>query len=386
MLVFATLLSVGCSRERGVLDRDSTPSTLVIKLHAANGAALFRGVEVPATESGEDLKASIDFTRSEIFVIGALNEVLSHAPLTNASTAGGAGQTYPSAVPSGSKVFIVANIPAGDYAAVVAKTTLTDVQNYVSSMKDLNGGSGSSWKTVTLANANGQATAMGAPVGGVATAEVTLSPVVSRLELVSLTGGEDTEGRIVSFTVSGVYVDDFKPSYTYVGAGSGALTTMGMTTSDSDYTSWISTHAMGDEGTWESVAAVHPALPAASPDLAGTPVITELWGYNVAPDAAPKLIIKLTDVKYSVASDSYASTKEDIADETYYLTVKTYKDSASAPLTSFERGHVYRVGTSTNALTFTLDDLGLTPNQSDITLMAKVSVTGWVVDLPTAEF
>ncbi len=391
MLALAAVVATGlasCAKESGG-GNDVTPAEeakLVIRMTAA-GAPGTRAIESNATTSGADLMNAIDFDRSEIFIVGKTGRILDHAPLTAAAvytTEGpsATGQEFPRLVQSGSQVFILANIPEEDYDDVTSKGLLVDVMKYASSVKLLHDNSGESWKTVTLSNSDGSTALVSPIVGGVATADVSISPAVARLELTGVSAAEGTEQiHVTEFKVTGIFVDNFFPRYTYEGHGMGLgstalpsdLLSLEKSTDASVLTAWVTDHAMGDEGEWTTTASVWPALPSASPDAGD-------WGYNVAADAVPRLIIRITDVKYT--TDGGSTVNDDRVSNIYFLTVKGYNLNGN-PITAFERAKVYRI--SGESLLFGLEDLGETPNDDTGTLTVNVAVEGWDIVEPDAE-
>ena len=96
---------------------------------------------------------------------------------------------------------------------------------------------------------------------------------------------------------------------------------------------------------------------------------TQVWAYNVASGALPRLILKLENVKYTPDGEP----EEDITGGPYFVTVGSYNDGA---LTSFERGKIYKL----NNLKFNKQHLGGTPNMTNVTLTATVDIIEWVID------
>lgn len=405
LMALAALGMAGCAKESGGNGAVVNDVQMVVKIDAA-GAAALRAIDTPATNAADDLKDAIDFTRSEVFVFGKTGTLAFHEPLSSSSVTS-AGQDLSTLAEAGSTVFVVANLPQDDYDALgtwaAVGTSKSGVTGYVMTrMVDQNTGT-NSWKTVTLANDTGLVAAMGAVNNGKADVAVNISPVVSRLELAAVTGGEDSSGNeITEFQVQGVYVDDFFPRASLDGhgwsaAGTSALEAdkMKIGTDVTKLAAWISaTYNMGNENTvdWVSALVGSPGLPTVSPDDTHTAGITELWGYNVAPDAVPRFIVKITGVKYT--ADGGVTENDDLAGDTFYLTVTGYTmpdgtfdsgDGQPDPITSFERAYVYRIGTAANPFEFNLDDLQVEPNTEGITLTAKVTVVGWTIKLPTAE-
>lgn len=305
-----------------------------------------RAVEAP----GETAAGTIQLTGGHIFVIDPLGAV-THNEALNVAQATNTGQTLGAQVPADSRVYIIGNIPAADQAAIAGLTNWSGIQAATSAMTTQG-----DYTEAALANSNGAPAAITVTGTTTATATVSIKPLISRLELVQVKGG----ANIKAFTVTGVYVDSYYPSFTYGGSYSGTIFSQGQGGTFS---------GIGDAGTWAATGT--PLV--ASPDLGLGD--NELWAHNVASGGLPRFIIALTGIKYDDGG-----TEVDLGNTTsYYLTVTGYTG-----VTAFERGKIYRIG-GTNGITFDEDDLGLTPNPVDIDLTLTVSIEEWVLVTPNAE-
>jgi hypothetical protein len=202
---------------------------------------------------------------------------------------------------------------------------------------------------------------------------VTLSPLVSRLELVSVKGGTDDEdGVITGFDVTGVYVDDYYSDFDYTGFGAGTRKQQGQSTTFTGI-------GDGDDFSATNVSGVWTANPTAG----------KVWAYNVAPSPAftspvkpvtPRLLIELKNVKHTPDGGT-EQTLTNATGGTFYLTVTGYNSDSDF---AFKRGKIYRIGTASNPFVFDKDDLGLTPNPTNVNMFVEVEIQEWILDLPTA--
>jgi hypothetical protein len=329
------LFTASCSKENNGTGKETTQLSIKI-----SGVIASRAVEAP----GSTAVGTIQLTNGQIFVINPMGAV-TYSEVLNVSQATGAGQTLSSQVAADSRVFIVGNIPAGETGAVAALANFAAIEAYTSLMTTQ-----SNYREAALSNSDGQPAAIGTPVSGVSSVSVSIKPLISRIELVQVRGG----ANITAFTVTGVYADDYYPSFTYAGGFSGTMFSQNQNTTFA---------GIGDPGSWA----------AASSPLIAAPASPNVWAHNVASGGVTRLIIVLEGVQYN---DSGALV--DLTGTTYYLTVSGYNNLGS---TVFERGKIYRIG-GANGITFNPDDLGLVPNPVDIDLIVNVLVEEWVLVTP----
>ncbi len=185
----------------------------------SDGSQNTRAIE--AAGETDQLVANLVESRSYIFVFNALGNVVGTPTqlvkaeaIVNTPT-NGAGQVVES-VPANARVYVVANIPAFDVARITGYNTLDEVKKAVSDIETQNP-SQATYKTVVLANVGGSEKVITVS-GDTATVDVSIAPVVSRLELFAVRGGADGEGnRITAFTVAGVYIDNYFAQFAYDG-------------------------------------------------------------------------------------------------------------------------------------------------------------------------
>ncbi len=272
-----------------------------------------------------------------------------------------AGQRLTQQVPSDSRVYIVGNIPTDAATALPACTTFSQVQAAVSAISTQNDAV-DKYKTAALANKTGQPSTISQVTAATSTdpavylANIVLTPLISRLELLSVLGGANAGGdAITAFKVTGVFLDDDYPQFTFGGSSAG--------TQHSQLQSTTFTGVTGDTGSW--------AANTVGGDLIATPGTGKVWAYNVASGSVTRLIVRLEDVKWQPSGGA----EIDLTGTVYYLTVTSYTG-----ITSFARGTIYRVGVSGESdFVFTPDDLELEPNPINVLLDVKVAIEEWTV-------
>ncbi len=375
-VALAAMVFASCSNEQNdsLDDGANKPAHLSIKLAGVVNSNSLRSIEA----AGTDTTGTILLENGHIFILTPTGTVTHDEPLKVDEATNGTGQRLLQDVPSDSRVYIIGNIPAD--VDVDALNTLANIQEAVGAMT-----SQTNYRKAALANAEGtpvQITLNGNPFDNdpvttvEATVTVSINPVISRLELGRVTGSE----KVTGFTVEGVYVDNWYPSFTYGGLFSGAAF-------DQKQDTTFTLNTLKDVGIW-------PATSANSNDLVTNPFyaiskVDSVWAYNVAAGGLPRLIIKLTNVSYMVDHDKDTNTAEiEVTDPaTLYLTVTGYTDT-DGPITEFKRGRIYNIGGNTDGdgkgIVFDPDDTGLTPNPVGVTLDVTVGIKEWEIRYPTA--
>ncbi len=346
---------VGCSKD-GTNSIDDSNTRLIIKIDGVSGSNT-RATEGAAQED----QIAIDYPNSHVFVVNSRGEVVTSETLTSDAAPDGAGQEIAEPVPTNSKVYVVANVPAADYDAdeFKALATLDDVKaltSHISTQTD--------YKHPTLANLNAEAEDI-VPVADAnpgdeyssAEVDVTIAPVISRLELhgVQAKAEDDRLGMITAFTVTGIYVDSYFPLFAYDGFAIEDQDPLELGQQD-DFAQSVA-DKMGNEGNWPG--------PVAKPTQG-------VWAYQVSPGGMPRFIIALTGVKYNQPS---GGAEVDRSTETLYLTLTEYTGMTEP---NFLAGKVYRVGTSGKELKFGPENLWETPNPDPKAgLKVNVTVEDW---------
>jgi hypothetical protein len=362
LAVLATaVIFTSCSKEE-------TPSDQ-IKATIRLAGISSRAIEAPApgTAPGETPTGTITLRNGHVFVINQSNVVTSSVPLNVTEAQSVAGQEI-GGIPSTSRIYVVGNIPATLLSAVTGQSTLNGILTLVSDIEVLEG---YNYTGVVLANNNGlpavmdnvTAAAPGSGNYGTADVSITLSPLISRLELVQVQGA----GNILSFDVTGVFVDDYHTGFTWSGGNSGNsganglnFYTHGQATPILAYAPWFH-----DAGEWPS------------DNLVATPatvlIPNAVWAYNLPSRGLPRLFIRLENV---TAAAGFLVDPNKV----YYVTVTGYTGLGSA---TFERGKIYRIG-GANGITFDETQIAEVPNPDGVDLTLTVLIQEWQIVTPGA--
>lgn len=302
-------------------------------------------------DAGKVAAGTIKLKNGHIFVLDAIGNVL-HNETLNVSQATSTGQVLSSTVSTNSRIFVIANIPTSDVSTVSGLRSLSAINAATSLMTTQ-----SDYTEAALANVNNVPASITPGADNTASANVSINPLISRLELTQV----KASGDITAFDVTGVYIDDYYPSFTYGGLYSGDIVSQGTSTTF---------NGIGDVGTW------------AASGLIAAPASNKVWAHNVASGGLPRFIIRIENVKWNPGLSSGGGSGEVPLVGTYYLTVTGYNNGN---LTTFERGKIYRIG-AVNGIEFDQDDLGLAPNPVDVTFTMNVLIEEWVLETPTADF
>jgi len=275
--------------------------------------------------------------------------------------------------PSVASVYVVANVPKTGVTMPTAPTTTTlDAVNLtVMNIADQQTANAAS---VVLANTGKKVESTFTKTGNASngnaqfTATVVLTPIVSRIQIAKVS--VDTDGTISSFTLEGIYIDNF---YTTMSIG-GAFST---DISNAGNIALLESSILKDvnaEGMVQNPGNVSPTQ--VSP--------LQVYGYQLFPTKAPEapadqlsnvpyIILKLTHVKKS------STATRDISDsETYYVAVKAYKTdvtppTASTTITEFLAGKIYTIAN----IPVSEKNLVTDPTKSLINVTVNVTIEDW---------
>ncbi|MDR0334114.1 MAG: hypothetical protein LBI15_11730 [Dysgonamonadaceae bacterium] len=361
----AAMLFSACSKE----EVDNSTTTLTVKVEAAAS----RAIQAPGTTN------PITLANGVIFLL-APDGTVNSATALNPSQVMGSGQVF-TGVPSSSRVFIVANAPAAAQTALLAATSFADIQAVTT---DALGYQSTLYSNVALSNADGYPAHITIVNPATATVNVSISPVIARLELAGITGGEYTDPantqnmtRIVGFEVLGVFLDSYFPEFTYTGGGYGTLVEINQT------------EVANPAVTWTGIQD-RPTAPATAWTASGTPPIAipgagQVWGYNVPATTLSPLVIAVHIVTYETSTDG--GTTWVAGSGSYmgiqYITVSGFNVTIGGNTglaTQFDRGHIYQIPAS--GLVFTTNNLHETPNPVDVDLTVNVTIQNWTL-VPT---
>lgn len=369
IFTIATALALGmasCSGNGPGGDGPGEKTNLIIKLEKAK-VPHTRATEAPATTADP----AITDARSVIFVADDQDNIVQAVGLVEAEATGSTGQVIPTAVPVGSSVYIVANIPAGEETAIKGKRTLADVKAYTSAISTQSG-----FSTPTMANVDGVEADV-QTTGGTQTITVRIEPLIARLEIVAMQAKADAAGNTVTgFKVTGVYVSEYYPNFDYTGtapAGDAMVSLKAGLEAAGDataiaavYTGWAS--YMKDEGSWAATG---------TPLVAGEPGgANRVWAYNLVGKGTPHIIFKLEGIEYTNAGGQTVTLSG-----ARYITVEGYEGLS----TGFAHGSVYRIGkidtvTGDSNFQFDFSHLNGDPYEESVGLTVKVDVVPWVIN------
>ena len=220
---------------------------------------------------------------------------------------------------------------------------------------------------------------------------------------------ETIQGRFVGWTLTGVFVDNTFANFTYGGFGTEARF-LGMRTAPQ-----VAAHLAANEvpyyvvGSWPA----DPATMIARPNVANN----DVWAFNVAsglvyaggtalvpgpgvtqPRHVPRLIIRLENISWLPHPD-YDWRIDDNGDPITGDPVAANNFGAPIPITAndgvrfitvtgytgvpvFERGNIYRIGTTvpnSDGFTFTLDDIYdiIVINPEDVNVRVRIEIQPW---------
>lgn len=306
----------------------------------------------------------------------------------NNSAIGFNGQTLAGKYPASARIYIIGNFP-DEYngAAPDLKGNLSSVASLSNDDPGLtvklkgiqgefdtdNDGTPETdyYKIAAMANSNGQPASVQITGTGKGRVDVSLKPLMSRIELHKLltkpyTNSDNHEVTIKGFKVTGVYVDSYDNAFTFTGAPAGDRRELRQATDDPNgvYADIAADKLSNKEGAtsiFESSSSICTAVAATG----------KVWAYQVSACKLPRFIIGISDVTYEI--NNAGSITTGAINDQKYITVSGYNG-----INEFERGKIYRVG-GTDGITFTLDDLYDTPNPENVDLTVYVTVEDWVL-------
>ena len=281
----------------------------------------------------------LTISNGHIFVLDQSGTVVANMPMNVAQATGATGQAV-GTVATNSRVYVLANVPAG-----VEPATLNTWDRIRQTTVTISASQQNNHANAALANVSGQPAAItvtGAGAAATGSATVEVNPLFSRMELTNVVG----TGAITAYTVAGVYIDSYFDSFNLDGSPSGQIHYQAQST---NLAGW-----RGDTGTW--------AATGTPGNLTASPGAGQVWAQHVASADLPRFILRLTGV--STTAGPQAGDR--------YVTVTGYT-GAGAPA-RFERGRIYQVGT----ITFNENNLAMTPNSTYVPLNVMVRMVDWV--------
>ncbi|MDR1671217.1 MAG: hypothetical protein LBR57_01715 [Alistipes sp.] len=330
VIALGAVAFASCSRDTGVKTLSGEPLlSLNIKLEGMTDPGATRMTEA-AGQTGQ-----LVLSNGHIFVIDPAGTVIANAVMNVTTATSAAGQTVNAAVATNSRVYILGNIPSN-----VDVTTLTTFERIRQTAVTISTSQQNNYRNAAMANTSGQPAAITVS-GTTGSVTVEINPLYSRLELNEVRGGP----TITGFTVTGVFVDSYFPSFTLTGDSSGPIRYQSQSTNFAG--------VMGDTGNWVATGAAG--------NMFAVPAAGQVWAYHMASADLPRIIVRLENV----------TTTGTPQPGTRYLTVTGY--SGQAP-TRFERGRIYQI----TSLTFTDQQLAATPNPTHVPITVIVRQVDWI--------
>lgn len=357
--IFASALAVtmifSCVNDK--VDKPEGDSTIVLKVSTMFGSRA--NVDEVATGYETPINSGYVF-----FVSGT--EVTSAGAINSSEIVSDEGQKF-TIDNQATDIYVFGNTPTGFDGATYVGGTLADLLAVAFNVSTQNAS--------TTGNGLGEIFMYGtAPidysnkvtVGTIVDAiqvEIALIPSVARLEFEGI--GLKTATVITGYTIAGIYLDYFYPQFTAAGTAAG---TMLMSATADDITGRTG-YDWAKEMSSEVVLTPDPG----NPDMiAGS---GKVWAYQVAPGATPRIIIRVTDVKYK----PNVSDPEETLDGDRFITVAGWNNDSGSLIGAFVKGNVYHA----ENILFDIDDLKRNPNPGEIDLYVKVTSTPWNINLVT---
>jgi hypothetical protein len=324
-----------CSRESAIRGDEGAGEllSLNIKLDGLIDPVAESRMTEAAGQTGQ-----LAISNGHIFVIDPAGTVISGAAMNVAAATSATGQTITTPVATNSRVYVLGNIPNG-----VDVTTLTTFERIRQTAVTISTSQQNNYRQAAMANVSGQPANV-TVTGTTGNVTVEISPLFSRMELNEVRGG----ATITGFTVTGVFVDSYFPSFTLTGDSSGSIRYQSQSTNFAG--------VMGDTGNWVATGAAG--------NMVAVPATGQVWAYHTASADVPRFIVRLENITSS--STTITGTR--------YITVTGYTGLSS---NRFERGRIYQVPT----ITFNETQLATTPNPTHVPITVVVRQVDWI---PTA--
>jgi hypothetical protein len=346
-------------------------TSIVVKIANVQNAET-RNVE--GTGSANVVAALTTDSRIYVYVLRADGTKEHGEALTNAEATTGKTLKDGAFFSDESEVFVLANIPADiTDAELAAAANLTDIKALSSAITYDNSVAVSKdnieYLTPPMANVDGVPATLGAATGGVATAAVRIAPVIARIELVQITGGQSIVAGAGSFQVGGGSLANSYADYTM-----GGSYPAGATYNDNGNVKFDTTPA----GWFCDVPATALACSALKKVV---PATGKVWAYHAAGNAsAPIFIVKISGetAYYPMLTEdpvTYDTLNPTSINEDRYLSISSYTSSDADWTGEFKAGRIYKIAD----LPYNFNQLAETPNPDAVTIQVTVTVDQWVV-------
>jgi hypothetical protein len=378
-IAFAAIAAVltGCSKENPSTETET----------GTDERSVFMKIDIPETRApGHHVEDNSDVVVGDacIYFTNGINGVISHVVIdfanpsdpykSSTKTVGiataKAGFEVASLPGSVTRVSVVGNMGTGYNYAAISNISQIDPSVTVLGQYDTAGGVAN----VTLFGRSVGAFTAVAGQPGKYTTKVVLEPVGSRLEVgrITATNTAANVSNIKSFTVGGIFINNYYGQMAIDGSSASAITDNGST--ESNYTaSYYATNAAAliDETAFFALDDATTYGPVTGAD------VSDVWGYNLlapsfttpAAPVAPHIVVKIQDV---VIEDGTALGDAVSYAGEWWLTVRNFYDNG-VKITSLDNGYVYRI----KSLAFNESNLTELPEMNTIDLKVEVTPIKW---------
>lgn len=274
--------------------------------------------------------------------------------------ASGSGYLFSNVSGEVTKVYLIGNMPSTiSDSDVRSKTTFAKLKELTAGIETQ-----SDVKHVLIDGADNLQTAPGGDATK-KTANITLVPLCSRIEIAKITAG----GAVAGYKLQGIYISHFYNKMAF---------------NETSVAGNLEKYAAGGGADYSvkfaSLCDVTKA-PATSlgtqVGLVTTPTTsTNAWAYqffsgNNTGRVPPRIVIKLNGVSVNAGFGSFDNTKD------YFLNIRGFKATGAGDVDpmSLERGKVYKIAN----VAFKENDISDVPNPTDIDLTVTVEVAAWVI-------
>lgn len=268
---------------------------------------------------------------------------------------------------------IVSNLSATDGAKIVQGMTYKAYNELLFSIAEYQ-----TIATAPMTNSGAQTLNKDNPA--VWTLTVSIAPIVSRIEVASISANDDPvvdTDEVTAFDLVGVYVNGYFTQFTMAGTQGGTQTPLVIAGADLRH---------ADDG-----GAIGSTVPKWSYDYYATALSArtsysaadviggaagDVWNYMISPagmGAMPRIVFEINNVSVNGVALGAATS--------FFVTVKSFKDNRDVPITSIDRNTIFKI----SDVHFDGTNLGVEPNQETVSVEATVTVLDWIPVIASPE-
>lgn len=212
------------------------------------------------------------------------------------------------------------------------------------------------------------------------TLAVSIAPIVSRIEVASISANDDpavATDEVTAFDLVGVYVNGYFTQFTMAGTQGGTQTPLVRVGADLRH---------ADDGgaagstvpkwSYDYYATALSALTSYSAANVTGGAAGDVWNYMISPagmGAMPRIVFEINNVSVNGVALGAATS--------FFVTVKSFKDNRDVPITSIARNTIFKI----SDVQFDGTNLGVEPNQETVSVEATVTVLDWIPVIASPE-